>query len=496
MSLFKRCLNSVIRKPIKSVLLVAILYFISVLLLMAVGISQQQTVVQGEIKNQVGGSFRLELNREEAFKRAEPYTEFVEVFEGSGSEMGIGGSWFHTLNREDIEKLSNVEGIADINILSQALAFSPINFENDQTQASRGRHNSADDDVWLTGLLNAELLDEVSHGFIELKEGRWIEESDEGAEILPLVISEAIAKKNDLSLGDSLEFEWQDHELDAVLEHFDWEREEPIQMSGTIVGIFSVQRPMEVIQNLMSLENTIFTSLNFSDDVFAHVQEEDRFHTLYNLAIFDVADAADYDQIRENILNVDADWALYNLVDSDEMLSRLSSDLEGLHQVSTLMFSVVMVAGFGMLWLIFILWVRNRNHEIAILLAIGIEKTKIVSQFIFEALLVAVVAFSLAVITMPVASQWMDVGALSTQLQSQVGELDLASEEMGAVSSDTTDRVMTDDFYDLATSSVTMTAQSLLVVMLSLLGLISVSIMVAMVPVMNLKPREIFSKMN
>lgn len=493
MSLFKRGLNSVIRKPIKSMLLVAILYFISVLLLMAVGISQQQTVVQQEIKNQVGGSFRLELNGEEAFKRAEPFTEFVEIFEGSG--MGIGGRWFHTLDREDIENISNVEGIAGFNILSQALPFSPINFENDQTQASRGRHNPADEDVWLTGLLNAELLDEVSHGFIELKEGRWIEESDEGAEILPLVISEAIAKKNDLSLGDSLEFEWQDHELDAVLEHFDWEREEPIQMSGTIVGIFSVQRPMEVILNLMSLENTIFTSLNFSDDVFAQVQEAERFHTLYNLAIFDVADAADYDQIRENILNVDADWALYNLVDSDEMLSRLSSDLEGLHQVSTLMFSVVMVAGFAMLWLIFILWVRNRNHEIAILLAIGIEKTKIVSQFIFEALLVAVVAFSLAVITMPVASQWMDVGALSTQLQSQVGELDLAL-EMGAVSSDTTDSVMTDDFYDLATSSVTMTAQSLLVVMLSLLALISVSIMVAMIPVMKMKPREILSKMN
>jgi len=493
MSLFKRGLNSVIRKPIKSVLLVTILYFISVLLLMAVGISQQQTVVQQEIKNQVGGSFRLELNGEEAFKRAEPYTELVEIFEGG--EMGVGGERFYTLDREDIEKLSNVEGIADINILSQALAFSPINFENDQTQASRGRHNPIDDDVWLTGLLNAELLDEVSHGFIELKEGRWIEESDEGAEILPLVISEAIAKKNDLSLGDSLEFEWQDHELDAVLEHFDWEREEPIKMSGTIVGIFSVQRPMEVILNLMSLENTIFTSLNFSDDVFAQVQEEDRFHTRYNLAIFDVVEAADYDQIRENILNVDADWALYNLVDSDEMLSRLSSDLEGLHQVSTLMFSVVMVAGFGMLWLIFILWVRNRNHEIAILLAIGIEKTKIVSQFIFEALLVAVVAFSLAVITMPVASQWMDVKALSTQLQSQVGELDLVL-EMGAVSSDTTDSVMTDDFYDLASSTVTMTAQSLLVVMLSLLGLISVSIMVAMIPVMKMKPREIFSKMN
>ena len=55
-----------------------------------------------------------------------------------------------------------------------------------------------------------------------------------------------------------------------------------------------------------------------------------------------------------------------------------------------------MIGGITVLSLILILWLRERIHEIGILLSIGISKIKIVTQFILELLFISLPSFVLS----------------------------------------------------------------------------------------------------
>jgi putative ABC transport system permease protein len=241
--------------------------------------------------------------------------------------------------------------------------------------------------------------------------------------------------------------------------------------------------------------------LDFWSDLF----EGTRFEGYaYNLATFEVGNVSEYEAIKDEILNLDFNWNRYNLVDASELLSTLSSNFSGMEQLSEIMFWGIFAAGFAMLWLIFILWVRNRNHEVAILLAVGTEKVKIVTQFIFEALLVAGVSFGLTVLSLPVANQLIDVGELAAQFQQEEvkmieidGEwIEMDPAAFAVAESETLDDLLAADFTEMATSSVSITPGMAAGVMVSLVGLIGVSILMAMIPVMRMKPKEIFSKMS
>jgi len=497
MSLFKRGFYSVSRKPVKSVLLASIMYVIALFLLMSVGISSGQAAAQEEIQSQVGGSLRIELDW---FWDGGDYDwgfEWVDIVEGGGGfPVSPREREFATLRQEDINKITEIAGVTNYNIISQRVFLSPSDFENDQTWASRGRHDPFDDLIMAVPVLDQTLLDYVDHGFISLRDGNFILPDSQYQDEFPLVISHTIAEINDLSVGDTMEFVWNDREEDRVLEHLGVEREEPQYISGIITGIFDIDRPIEAFTNPSSLENMIFTSLNFEEEILSgtRLTEIDNDY-LYAAATFQIDHGFGYEDVKEQILNLDIDWERYDLVDSNEMFSRLSLGFEGLERLSNFMFGVAMVAGFAMLWLIFILWVRNRNHEIAIFMAVGIEKKKIISQFIFEALLIAIVSFALSAASLPLANQVIDVGELSVQFQvEEESDLDDGFELVTSDTGETIEDVMSGDFHEQATTSVAVSVRSVVIVVAALSGLIIVSIAISMIPVMRMKPKEIFSK--
>jgi len=309
------------------------------------------------------------------------------------------------------------------------------------------------------------------------------------------VISAVLAEINGLTIGDTMEFKWQDETLSDVLAHFGLERLAPRQISGVIVGIFSVDRSLLSL-NAHSLENTIFSKLNVSEAILGG----ERIPVGYGLASFHLENVADYARVRDAILGLDINWDRLNLVSPDDMRMQLGTQFDGLEQISQFLFWGVLIAGFAMLWLIFILWVRSRKHEIAILLAVGTEKRKIVSQFIFEALLLAFVSVALSLALLPLANQLVDVGELSTTFHQQAGdEFGLIGGETAmraGAAPDTVGWVMGEDFYEMATSSVTVSLAGIAIVLVALTGLIAVSIFVAMIPVIRMNPKEIFSKMS
>jgi putative ABC transport system permease protein len=495
MSLFNRAWLSLIRKPVKSILLAGILMLISLLLMTAVGIDSRQSLVQNQILNEVGGNLRLELNwNEQLGAHGKPInTTLLDI---GGGVMGFQNQ-LPTIQKADFKQISNVPGVEHANLSSQMLLLNPLNFENDQTQASRGRYNPADDLVSVVGTLRGDLVDEAARGFISLSEGRWIEAGDWGDLENPIMISEAVAQKNGVTIGDVLDLEWTDTEFDVALDYFGWEREESRQITGLIVGIFAVDQKMETSNN-RSLENLILADLGFWEKLFEGTRMQDY---SYNLATFHVEDIAEYDAVKEAVSELDLNWELYDLIDSTEMLERLSSGFEGLNRLSTMMYWIVLGTGFAMLLLIFILWIRSRHYEIAILLAVGISKTKIIAQMILEAMLITGIAFFMAFMSLPVTGNLLDISSLNDQFQQETPfyiEIDgeyvaVNPDEFSSFTHASTESIMSSEFYQQATSGIQITLESTAMVKLSLMAIVSFSILAAVGPVVKMNPKEIFS---
>lgn len=497
MSLFKRAFFSTTRKPIKSLILGGILYCLAVFLVISVSIFRQQEIVQNEIRNQVGAGFRLEVCQEDALRREIEYGDIYGIeFEigGGPSFMFSPPSGFHTLFREDITLISQLEGISGVNITAEELEIFPVGLESVTT----GGIVIDENEMSVRGVLNLSFLDEVAHEFIVLQEGRWIEESDVDLVGNSLVISSDFADLNNISLGDEIFLEWRDMAPNMILEAIGRERYEIVNLSGEVVGIFTVERPIMGIQERYALENTLFSNLDFAEraSTYRSIQEtgEERITMYdYTLATFQVSDVSRYEEIRKEILNLDIDWQRYNLVDSDATLQRLSNDFSGLEQIGVTLFSIATGAGFIILVLVFTFWMRSRTHEIAILLSVGVKRTKIILQFICEGLMVLLLIFGLLVMSSPFIPHLINGNFLNSVLQEEEILMDGIVIEGGGAGLQAS---VNEHFSEVAMGEFSISLGMLLSVGGIMVLLIVVAVGLTTIPIMKMKPRDILSKMS
>ena len=221
----------------------------------------------------------------------------------------------------------------------------------------------------------------VLSGNVSIKEGRMTTPEDANV----CVISEELAEKNQLKVGDTMKF----HPV---------KEEEPVQ-EAEIVGIYQVKESMKPYMSgdTFRSENIIFTDLHFPEKV----EQDD---PLYEKAYFKVADVDEYETVKEAIKKTDIDWRRYDLIDNNGNLDTMASNFNDLEKISNTLLIVVMAASFAILFLIFIFWIRNRTNEIGILMSLGIAKSKILLQILSEAFLIGIVAVALSFLFAPAVS--------------------------------------------------------------------------------------------
>ena len=143
MNFFGLARRSVFRKPVKSILLLLIVFAISTLLLAGVASKNASIEVQDKTRQAIGAGFLLERNAEYRTKRVREYSEKIGNKEGSfggyhqkkvvvnGVEGWSGSTTneFETLDIKDIEKLAKTKGITDYNLTTAITAVNPVNFK-------------------------------------------------------------------------------------------------------------------------------------------------------------------------------------------------------------------------------------------------------------------------------------------------------------------------------------------------------------------------------
>lgn len=484
MNVWQRAGRSVWRKPVKSMLLLLAVSAISLLFLSGMASRTANIAAKDSTRQAIGAGFLMEMNAESRSKRLSEMNKKIDEIYGKDQDGSYGGVTrssstingvksyasytdrsFESMKLEDIEKVAKAEGIADYNVTTIPIPVKPANFQRiedpdvDQTNDFKG--------VALVGDRKMGLNANVLSGNVSIKEGRMAEEGDENV----CVISEELAEKNQLKVGDSIRFCPLDTE-ESVTE-------------AKIIGIYTVKEKMRPYMSgdTYRSENVIFTDLYLP----SKAEQDD---PLFVNAYYKVADVDAYDKVKEAIKKVDINWEWYDLIDKNGNLDTMATNFNDLEKISNTMLLLVSGAGFVILFLIFVFWIKNRTNEIGILMSLGISKGKIWLQMLLEALVISVAAMLFSFVLAPAVSN-LSADYLVGQ-QTKQEELQKQAEE---------GKVGVDEYYQEAELTVTkvqteLTPPMLLADAAGVAILLVLSTSAAGVLIFRKKPKEILSEMS
>ena len=351
-------------------------------------------------------------------------------------------------------------------ILVLAHQINPVNFK--RIEDKDVDQNADVGGVSLIGNKDMKLDRNVLSGNLHIKEGRMITPEDKDM----CVISEELAKQNNLKIGDKISFnDYHDTENSKVSE-------------AEIVGIYQVDQKMSPLMqgDTYRSENVIFTDLRFPE------KAEGETSPLYERAYFKVEDVEAYDEVKENLQKVDINWEQYDLIDNNGNSETMSSNFNDLAKVSEMMILVISVASFVILVLVFLFWLKNRVQEVGIFLSLGVPKFRIIGQIWSEAIMIAVLSLMLSFAVAPAVSKATANYLVSQQVQ-QMQEEEKNNE--GKVS---TEYVAPKQ--DVQSISVEVTPEMYLLDGVSVLVLITASVLVSGIVILKRNPKDILSEMS
>lgn len=190
-------------------------------------------------------------------------------------------------------------------------------------------------------------------GVFTLTSGKDIHEKDRGS----ILIHSALAKKNRLKVGDTMRLDSQTY---------------------TIKGIFSGKKH-ETYTGVSSdlSENTVFVD----------------YHSIHTKRVHKITVFAKDEKSMSNMFK-----QVHSLYPSNEYVvskdtKAYQSSLEAIQRVKHMIQIVsysILVCGLVVLSLVLVLWLRDRMHEIGILLSIGKSKMEIIGQFILELIFISI----------------------------------------------------------------------------------------------------------
>ena len=412
--------RSVIRKPIKSVLLFVTVFTISLLLLSGMSSGKATIQMQDHTRQAVGAGLLLEENEADRHRRIEELSRQLGHKEGSyggyhQEKITVNGvenwrTWtdnsFETLLIEDIEAIAATKGIADYNITTVTTAARPVDFiriedeDVDQYSDLGG--------VSLIGNRDMSMDSNFLSGNASITEGRMIQEGEKDV----CVISSELADKNQLEIGSRIRFgKCRDKEGSMTYE-------------SEVVGIYQVKQPIApyMFGDTYRSENIIFTDLDFPEKVDGKAGDP-----LYEKAYFKIADVNDYENVKKSVMEADIAWERYDLIDNNGNMNTLSTNFNEMEKYSRALVWVISGAGLIILFLIFQFWMKIRNREIGIMLSMGTLKIRILAQIMTEAFMIAAAAVLISFLAAPGVSGLTADYLVEQQIQS-AEERDLLDE--------------------------------------------------------------------
>jgi len=383
MNFIKRAFLSTKVKKGRTILLT--LVFSTILIFILAGLTIQNASLQAidRATKSTGATATLTTNMRNALEKS--YNT-----ESDGERPEPGSFKMTPIELDMAEKLANLDNVASYNYISTTSAnadsFEPITSSSDtsdesfNTNAPMGGKMAAmsQGDVSISGTSSTKTLTAFSDGTNQIVDGVGITEDEIGTN--HAIIESNLAEANDLAVGDTITVTSADDDSTSI--------------ELTIVGIYetTAQVDSRMMQfSAMNPSNTIYTSYTV-----ANTLKGSDYENTVDSAVYTLSDPSKMDQFVEDAEKAGLDTDTYTLQTNDQVYQQMLQPIQNVADFAKNIVVLVTVAGVVILSLIIILMVRERKHEIGVLLSLGEKRKKVISQFFIEMLIVMIISLGIA----------------------------------------------------------------------------------------------------
>ena len=463
MSTWKRAFLYVIRKKVKTVLLFCVLLAMSTFILTGLSIYKATDDSALSLRQSVGGSIRLELDESNGANWRYQQAAGGMMVEYVGTPI----------TDKDIQKIMSIDGVKVYNGIGDGSVYA-----KDFDFISGFSFGEGSDYSRLPSVTNSEYFNFFTRKAFQLIEGRHIKEDDDHA----VLISSAVAEKNNLKLGDTIT-------VQCCFDNGDYP-----DVKLKVVGIYEYKGDTNPYHTTSTDKRN---RLIIDHKAMQEIMQRDEIQ--YDNGVdFYVDDPREIDRIAKEIKNLDLDWDCFSLTVDNSAYEAVAASLTSMQSLIVWLIVGCIVVSVCILILILSMWIKWRRYETGILLSIGITKGKIIFQYIVEVLLVAVVAFGLSYFTSGLISQGVSDLIFNQVAESQpMPEMELPDD--GSEYLDITGQYIpydTSNMEMVESVQVNVNPNNLLYIYVLGAFLIVLSVSAASITVIQMKPKKILSQMD
>lgn len=448
--MFKRACLYVTRKKSKSLIMLFILFAIATAVLSIISVKKAALITKEEIKKEVNSSFSI--------------VGLAWGTEYTNGTMGL------------INEIKKLDGISKINRTStsggELVGHKGIESESKTMREDDERFGEY---VALQGSDYSDLDKKFTSGSFKLVEGRHLTEGDRNK----VLIHKELAELNNLKIGDEVSIKA------APINYY--RLKDDGKMNLEIIGIYDSEDNSKSISKTYMPQNTMITD-NQSIMEFDGFTEK---NIVYANTDFYVNDPENLKSIMKKVEKFPGIGELHRVSTNDELFTSLVKSTENLNSIINTVLIGIVVVGIILLSLILTFWIRGRIKETGILLSLGISKNKIISQYIIELLIIAMLGFGLSYFSGKAIAQNVGDKLVTQASEQSIKEFNKVGGSMVAPDADAQLMTKTIDSLD-----VSVTFNEMIYVFLIGATIIVVSVIVSSIPIINLKPKDILSKMS
>ncbi|MNW50389.1 FtsX-like permease family protein [compost metagenome] len=476
MNLYTRALLYITRKKGKSLLLFLILLVIATFALAGISVKEASDTAVLNLRQSLGGGFTIERDTSDPSK-----WKTVETSNGGVSTVYQG----EFLDRAMTEKVMKVKGINAYNATVRGYAelkntdntyLSPVIFENDIMAGNPGFEHS----VTVMGQTNTEYSSFFVKGSFELTEGQHIHDGDYNT----AMISQDLAETNDLSIGDKF-----------ILSLSESLVSDPVgaqsKVEVKIIGIFdpaTEQVSQGFTVGINAVENMVLVDIDTSLKLYAWANEG------YGSADYYVGDPAELEKVIQQVEKIESiDWTSFKITTNDKTYQSATEPLQNVSNLISILIIIIIIISVATLSLILAMWIKNRIHETGILMSIGISKVKIIMQYTVEIVIIAAIAFGVSYFSSNVVAQ-----SVGDSLLEYTTSNTTKAESEQKVTNLYTDSAPEMEMSGSALAEIHVEVDPLNLLWIYFFGsmVIVLSVVIASIPILQLKPKQILSKMS
>lgn len=418
-------LKSLIRRPAKTGMLFVILFVVFNLIFSGFIIQNSIARSKEYIRNQIGGVVEYRM-------------DYTSLMSAGRPTNGQNMTSIPPLSLSIAAKMADSPYVDAYYVVESANISAETISPAETQSSSTGGFQRDFSDFTFSGTSQADSLDFVM-GNVTLSDGRTLSADDVKNGTAVVIISEDVAETNNLVVGDTISL--------AVVSQSQMRPGDNQGSTGsTTTATYS---DYEVIGIYKAVEdgfnvNTMFTS----DEVIYNLNGTSGSDDTSGTIVFMLDSAENVDAfITDMTPYLTSEY--HTLYSDDSTYTSLTKPLNLLSFITSILIWVVFIAGAAIIIALVTIFVRDRKFEIGLLLSSGEGRIKIVGQFVFEMLVIAILAFTISVASSSVISKGVSAWIVDNELLSQTSLI-------GSTSSSTTTGSQMGNFGRFGQSSVSL----------------------------------------